>query len=82
MERYLDGRRGTFSRRATRLLVDLDARSFRVHRYFIPSLLVVVEHLLQAVQVETVSNILLVYLAEVLVVLQVAEPADPSVALL
>lgn len=82
MERYLDGRRGTFSRRVTRLLVDLDARSFRVHHYFIPYLLVVVEHLLQAVQVETVSNILLVYLAEVLVVLQVAEPADPSVALL
>jgi hypothetical protein len=41
-----------------------------------------IEHLLQPVQVETISNILLVYLAEELVVLQVAEPTDPPIALL
>jgi hypothetical protein len=62
--------------------VVLDARSFRVHHYFNPSLLVMIEHLLEPVQVETISNILLVHLAEELVVLQIAEPTDPSIALL
>jgi hypothetical protein len=41
-----------------------------------------IEHLLEPVQIETISNILLVHLAEELVVLQVAEPTDPSIALL
>lgn len=45
-------------------------------------LLIMVEHLLEAVEVETISNILFVYFAEELMVLQVAEPTDPPIALL
>ena len=41
-----------------------------------------VEELLEAVQVEAVADVFLVHAAEELVVLQVAEPADPAVALL
>ncbi len=41
-----------------------------------------IEHLLEAVEVEAVADVLLIYFAEALVVLQVAEPADPPVALL
>ena len=44
--------------------------------------LVVVEHLLESVEVEAVADVLLVHLAEELVVLETAEPADPPVALL
>jgi hypothetical protein len=44
--------------------------------------LIVVEHLLKPVEVETVADVLLVDLAEELVVLQTAEPAYPTVALL
>lgn len=39
-----------------------------------------VEHLFQAVQVETVADVLLIHLAKELVVLQVAEPTDPTLA--
>lgn len=41
-----------------------------------------VEHLLEAVEVEAVADVLLVDLAEELVILEVAEPADPPVAFL
>jgi hypothetical protein len=41
-----------------------------------------IEHLLESVEVEAIANVVLVHLAEELVVLQVAEPADPPVALL
>lgn len=46
------------------------------------SVLIVVEHHLQPVEVEAVPDVLLVHLAEELVVLQVAEPTYPPVALL
>jgi hypothetical protein len=48
----------------------------------VAGVLVVVEHLLEAVEVEAVADVLLVDLAEELVVFQTAEPADPPVALL
>ena len=41
-------------------------------------ILVVVEQLLETVEVEAVSDVLLVDLTEELVVLQVAEPGDPA----
>ena len=41
-----------------------------------------VEHLFEAVEVEAVADVLLVHAAEELVVLQVAEPVYPPVALL
>ena len=44
--------------------------------------LVVIEQLLKSVEVEAVADVLLVDLTEKLVVLEVAEPAYPSVALL
>lgn len=44
--------------------------------------LVVVEHLFESVEVEGVADVLFVDLAEELVVLQTAEPAYPTVALL
>ena len=45
-------------------------------------LLIVLEHLLEAVEVETIPDVVLVYPAEVSVVLEVAEPADPTVVFL
>jgi hypothetical protein len=45
-------------------------------------ILEVVEHLLEAVKIEAVADILLVDFAEELVVFQTAEPTDPSIALL
>jgi len=44
--------------------------------------LVVIEHLLETIEVEGVADVLLVHLAEELVVLETAEPAYPTVALL
>ena len=44
--------------------------------------LIVVEHLLESVEVEAIPDVLLVNFAEELVILEVAEPADPAVALL
>ena len=41
--------------------------------------LIVIEHLFESVEVEAVSDVLLVHFAEELVVFKVAEPADPSV---
>ena len=41
--------------------------------------LIVIEHLFESVEVEAVSDVLLVHFAEELVVFEVAEPADPSV---
>lgn len=41
-----------------------------------------IEHLLDAVKIEVVADVLLVDFAEKLVVLEVAEPAYPSDALL
>jgi len=43
---------------------------------------VIIEHLLDAVEVEVVADVLLVDFAEELVVLQVAEPAYPAHRLL
>jgi hypothetical protein len=45
-------------------------------------LLIVLEHLFEAVEVETIPDVVLVYPAEVSVVLEVAEPADPAVVFL
>ena len=45
-------------------------------------LLIMIEHLLEAVKIEAVADILLVDFAEELVVFQTAEPTDPSIALL
>ena len=44
------------------------------------SLLEVIEFLLYAVEIEVVANLILVHLAQELVVLQSAEPLDPSSA--
>jgi hypothetical protein len=44
--------------------------------------LIVIEHLLEPIEVEAVPNVLFIDLAEELMILQVAEPADPPVALL
>jgi hypothetical protein len=44
-------------------------------------LLIVVEHLFETVEVEAVADVLFIYFAEELVVLQVAEPVYPTVAL-
>jgi hypothetical protein len=41
-----------------------------------------VKHLFQSVKIEAVTDVLFVNFAEELMVLQVAEPADPSVAFL
>jgi hypothetical protein len=41
----------------------------------------VIEHLLEAVEVETVPDIFLIDLTEELVVLEVAEPTNPAVTL-
>ena len=41
--------------------------------------LIVIEHLFESVEVEAISDVLLVHFAEELVVFEVAEPADPSV---
>ncbi len=45
-------------------------------------LLVVIEHLLQAVEVKAISDVLLVYLAEELMVFEIAKPTYPTVTLL
>jgi len=45
-------------------------------------LLIVVEHLLEAVEVEAVANVLFVYSAKKLMVLKIAKPRYPAVALL
>jgi hypothetical protein len=42
----------------------------------------VIEHLLESVEVKAVPDVFFVHFAEELVVLQVAKPADPPVALL
>jgi hypothetical protein len=44
-------------------------------------ILVVAEHLLQAVKIEAIANVLLVYFAKVLVILQTAKPAYPAIAI-
>ena len=44
--------------------------------------LVVLEHLFEAVEVETIANVVLVDPGEKGVVFEVAEPADPAVVLL
>ena len=44
--------------------------------------LIVVEHLFESIEIEGVADVLFVNLAEELVVFEVAEPADPAVALL
>jgi hypothetical protein len=41
-----------------------------------------IEHLLEAVEVEAIPDVLLVDLAEELVILEAAEPVDPAIALL
>jgi hypothetical protein len=43
--------------------------------------LIVVEHLLESVEIEAIPDVLFVDLAEELMVFEVAEPADPAVAL-
>lgn len=45
-------------------------------------LLIMVEHLFESVEVEAIANVLFVDPAEELVVLEVAEPVDPAIALL
>lgn len=82
MERYLRGRGATSSLRVLRLRGGRGGVSFRVRRWVWAWVLVVVEHLLESVEVEGVADVLLVDLAEELVVFEVAEPADPAVALL
>lgn len=41
-----------------------------------------IEHLLDAIEIEIIADVLLVDFAEELVVFEVAEPADPAHALL
>jgi hypothetical protein len=45
-------------------------------------ILIMIEHLLESVEVEAVSDVLLIDLAEELMVFQIAEPADPAITLL
>lgn len=82
IERYLIYYAGTVNLRALRLQEDLVSKSFRGHHCVNFELLVVIEYLLKPVEVKAVTNVLFVYLAEELMVLQVAEPTDPAVALL
>jgi hypothetical protein len=42
----------------------------------------VVEHLLEAIEIEAVADVLLVNFTEELMVFQTAEPTDPSITLL
>lgn len=48
----------------------------------IQRVLVMIEHLLDAIEIEIIADVLLVDFAEELVVFEVAEPADPADALL
>ena len=44
--------------------------------------LIVIEHLFQSIEVEAISDVLFIYLAKELMILEVAEPAYPSITLL
>jgi hypothetical protein len=44
-------------------------------------ILVVGEHLLQAIKIEAIANVLFVNFAKVLMILQTAEPAYPAVTI-
>ena len=48
----------------------------------IKRVLVMIEHLFDAIEIEIIADVLLVDFAEELVVFEVAEPADPADALL
>lgn len=68
MERYLHVVDVTVHPRAIRPREDLGGVSFQGHRCVARGVLVVVKHLLKAVQVEAIADILLINLAEELMV--------------
>ena len=82
MERYLNEHILTSHPRAPRPRAVPASVSSLAHHCIDPILLIVIEHLLEPVQIEAVPDVLLIDLAEELMVLEVAEPADPPVALL
>ena len=62
--------------------VALGSGSFRGHRYLKEVVLVVVEHLLKAIKVKAIADVLIVDPAEELMILEITKPADPPVAVL
>ena len=73
--------RGTSNLQVIRLREGRDGGSFRGRRWVGEMVLIVVKHLLESVEIETISDVLLIDFAEELMVFEVAEPADPAVAL-
>lgn len=43
-------------------------------------ILIVVEHVFETIEVETISDVLLIDFAEKLVIFEIAKPADPAIA--
>ena len=79
IDRYLLKNRGTSRPQALHLLGGQAAESSTKRHLVSQNILIMIEHLFESAQVEAISNVLLVHLAEKLMVLKVAEPADPPI---